>query len=84
MFSRNVLWAYGRRHMLIVELDYELKQNESIFSGRSGIFEQHRKHLIQPEITIGKGMFTRERNITQALIKNNGISAAREETKESK
>lgn len=27
-------------------------------------------------------MFTRERNITQALIKNNGISAAREETKE--
>lgn len=46
MFSRNVLWAYGRRHMLIVELDYELKQGESIFGGRSGIYEQHRKQLI--------------------------------------
>lgn len=63
------MWAYGRRHMLIIELDYEIKKTKSIFSGRSGIYERHRKDLIQPEIIIKAGMFTKERNITQALLR---------------
>ena len=29
--------------------------------------------MIQPEILITKGMFTRERNITQALVKQNAV-----------
>ena len=59
--------------MLIVELDYEVKKNRSIFSGRSGIYEKHRKQLIQPEIVISRSFFERERNISQALLKQKGI-----------
>ena len=67
--------------MLIIELDYEIKKTKSIFSGRSGIYERHRKDLIQPEIIIKAGMFTKERNITQALLRQKGISADDEERK---
>ena len=48
-------------------------KSKSIFAGRSGIYEDHRKMLIQPEIVITRGMFEKERNITQALIKRGGI-----------
>ena len=46
IFQSNILWTYGRRHLLIVELDYELKKQKSIFIGRSGIYEKHRQSII--------------------------------------
>ena len=49
------------------------KVNQSIFSGRSGIYEKHRSRLIQPEIVITYGMFQNERNISQALQKHNAL-----------
>ena len=49
-FSQNMLWAYGRRHLLIVELDFEVKGFNSIFNNRSGIYERHRQQVIQPEV----------------------------------
>lgn len=48
-------------------------KSKSIFAGRSGIYEQHRQMLIQPDIIIKRGMFEKERNLTQALIKHDGI-----------
>lgn len=67
-----MLWAYGRRHLLLVELDFEMKQGQSIFYNRSGIYEKHRKQVIQPEVIINRGFFENERNITQAIEKNEG------------
>lgn len=49
------------------------KKIQSIFSGRSGIYEKHRSRLIQPEIVITYGMFQNERNISQALEKHNAL-----------
>ena len=73
-FVQNTLWAHGRRHLLIVELDYETKQDgKSIFAQRSGIYEPHRSRVIQPEINLKNGLFEKERNIVQALEKNKGI-----------
>ena len=62
----NTLWAYGRRHLLIVELDFEVKKTQSIFykEKRSGIYEKHRQQVIQPEVIIKKGFMEKERNIT--------------------
>ena len=70
-----MLWAYGRRHLLIVELDYEVKsfKSPSIFNNRSGIYEKHRQQVIQPEVIIKRSFLEKERNITQALGKNGGI-----------
>jgi len=67
-----MLWAYGRRHLLLVELDFEVKKGDSIFHNRSGIYEKHRQQVIQPEVIINRGFFENERNITQAINKNSG------------
>jgi hypothetical protein len=63
-FSQNFLFAHGRRHMFVVELDFEAKGDQSVFTSRSGIYEKHREQLIQPDIQIKRGFFERERNIT--------------------
>ena len=68
-----MLWSYGRRHLLIVELDFEIKGYNSIFNSRAGIYEEHRQQVIQPEVLIKRGFMEKERNITQSLEKNNGL-----------
>ena len=50
--------------MFVVELDFEAKGEQSVFASRSGIYERHREQLIQPDITIKRGIFEKERNIT--------------------
>jgi hypothetical protein len=45
-FSQNFLFAHGRRHMFVVELDFESKGDKSVFASRSGIYEKHREALI--------------------------------------
>jgi len=69
-FSQNFLFAHGRRHMFVVELDFESKGEKSVFKERQGIYEEHREKLIQPDIVIKRGLFEKERNITQALVRN--------------
>lgn len=76
-FAQNLLWAHGRRNLFVVELDFEAKEDKSMFTSRSGIYEKHRAMVIQPEILIKRGYFDKERNITQALEKNNGIPEPR-------
>ena len=63
-FSQNFLFAHGRRHMFVVELDFETKGDRSVFTSRSGIYEKHREQVIQPDIIIKKGFLEKERNIT--------------------
>lgn len=42
-FSKNFLFAHGRRHMFVVELDFEVKGERSVFSKRPGIYEKSRE-----------------------------------------
>ena len=66
--------------MFVVELDFEAKGEQSVFASRSGIYEKHREQLIQPDVLIKRGIFERERNITQALIRNNGAKSPTPQT----
>ena len=60
--------------MFVVELDFEVKEERSVFLKRPGIYENSREKMIQPEIIIKKGFMEKERNITQALLKNQGMA----------
>lgn len=70
LLASNVLWCWGRRQSYFIELDYEAKGSRSLFNTMALIYEKHREEVIHPEIQIKRGFFERERNITQAIKKN--------------
>jgi|688.fasta_scaffold2240043_1 hypothetical protein len=62
--------------MFVVELDFEAKK-QSVFREPPCIYERSRETMLQPEIVIKKGFMEKERNITQALQKNQGMAIAK-------
>ncbi|CDW73878.1 syntaxin-binding protein 5-like [Stylonychia lemnae] len=76
-FINNLIYGIGKDNFLIYELDQEIKKqsNESIFDQYSGMFEEIRQNMIQPEIIFKKptGMgkiFKKYITIKGALDKN--------------
>lgn len=57
----------------MIELDYEVKGKKSLFSEQISVYEKHRQLLVGARREVRKGMFSRERNITQALKKHGGL-----------
>jgi hypothetical protein len=65
--------------MFVVELDFEAKK-QSVFREPPCIYERSRETMLQPEIVIKKGFMEKERNITQALQKNQGMAPSTKQT----
>eukprot|EP00347_Sterkiella_histriomuscorum_P009845 403339654 len=76
-FNSNILYGFGQNNLLIYELDQQIKEKmgESIFQYQSGMFEEIRQNMIQPDMLISRpqGMskiFKKYITIKSALDKN--------------
>ena len=57
----------------MIELDYEVKGKKSYYREQITVYEKHRLLLVGARREVKRGLFSRERNITQALQKHGGV-----------